>query len=126
MDEFRPLAEHHPLELAQLFELDDDAFRRRFRHTPLWRPRRRGLLRNAAIALGNRPAPAALPALIRGLGDSEPFVRGACAWALGQYSELSARNALIRRQAVERDECVREEVRLALAIPHEMILENSG
>ena len=32
--------------------------------------KRRGILRNAAIVLGNRPHEAALPALIRGLNDS--------------------------------------------------------
>src|SRR4029077_13497725 len=44
----------NPIELAALFNLDDAAFRARFRHTPLWRAKRRGLLRNAAIILGNR------------------------------------------------------------------------
>ena len=39
-----------------LFDLDDEAFRRRFRHTPLWRAKRRGILRNAAIVLGNQRA----------------------------------------------------------------------
>ena len=73
------------MDLIGLFDLDEAAFRERFRHTPLWRPRRRGLLRNAAIVLGNRPTPAAIPALIRGLNDDEPLVRAACAWALGRY-----------------------------------------
>jgi epoxyqueuosine reductase len=64
--------------------LDDEAFRRRFRHTPLWRAKRRGILRNAAIVLGNQKAVAAAPALRRGLQDSEPIVREACAWALAR------------------------------------------
>ncbi len=50
-----PLAQQTSLDLAQLFELDDAAFRERFRHSPLWRPKRRGILRNAAIVLGNQP-----------------------------------------------------------------------
>jgi epoxyqueuosine reductase len=80
--------------LVELLGLDPAGFRARFRHTPLWRPRRRGILRNAALALGNRlaadaalgraPAPAALDALRRALGDPEPLVRGAAAWALGR------------------------------------------
>ena len=80
--EFAPRADSNPINLISLFDLDDATFRERFRHTPLWRPKRRGLLRNAAIVLGNRPTPAAIPALIRGLNDDEPLVRGACAWAL--------------------------------------------
>src|SRR5262245_1024056 len=44
---FQPTADTNPVDLIALFALDDDAFRRRFRHTPLWRARRRGILRNA-------------------------------------------------------------------------------
>jgi epoxyqueuosine reductase len=74
----------NPVQLGELFWLDDEAFRQRFRHTPLWRAKRRGLLRNAAIVLGNRPTPAAIPALKKGLYDPEPLVREACDWALNQ------------------------------------------
>ena len=90
----QPLGGQTTVELTSLFELDDEAFRRRFRHTPLWRPKRRGILRNAAIVLGNRPTPLAVDALIRGLNDHEPLVRGACAWALGRQSGERSRNAL--------------------------------
>ncbi len=94
---FAPLEDMNPVvELAALFALDDAAFRERFRHTPLWRAKRRGLLRNAAIVLGNRPHAAAIPALIRGLNDPEPLVRGASAWALHRYADLRAEAALER------------------------------
>lgn len=112
--EFAPVDGNNPVELAELFELDEAAFRQRFRHTPLWRPKRRGLLRNAAIALGNRPAPAAVPALVKGLGDVEPLVRAASAWALGHYAEPPARDALVERQAVETNTEVRAEIATAL------------
>ncbi len=49
-----PAAVGAALDLVELLGLSDDAFRRRFRDTALWRSRRRGLLRNAAIVLGNR------------------------------------------------------------------------
>jgi epoxyqueuosine reductase len=111
--EFAPLQENNPIELTSLFALDDAAFRTRFRHTPLWRSKRRGLLRNAAIVLGNRPTPAALPALVRGLNDGEPLVRGAAAWALGKFSERSAQEALIQRLRVEQDTDVRHEIETA-------------
>jgi epoxyqueuosine reductase len=112
---FGPLAEMTTLDLAGLFELDDAAFRTRFRHTPLWRPKRRGLLRNAAIVLGNQRQPEALPALIRGVADAEPLVRGACAWALGRYEDDRARRALCERLSCETDSEVREEIEAALA-----------
>jgi epoxyqueuosine reductase len=94
--------------------LDDAAFRKRFRHTPLWRPRRRGILRNAAIALGNQRAPAGLPALVKGLGDIEPLVRAACAWALGRFGSTAATAALRARRDVEQDSEVRREIDAAL------------
>jgi epoxyqueuosine reductase len=104
----------NPMELTELFGLDDAAFRARFRGTPLWRPKRRGLLRNAAVALGNRPFPEALPALARGLNDLDAVVRGASAWALGHYRGPSARQALNERLATEADPDVRDEIETAL------------
>jgi len=112
---FQPRAASDPLDLIALFELDDDAFRARFRDTPLWRPRRRGMLRNAAIVLGNRPLEAAIPALVRGLNDEEPLVRGACAWALGRYDDREAVSALEQRLAIESDTQVRTEIQAALS-----------
>jgi epoxyqueuosine reductase len=103
-----------PIELISLFNLDDATFRTRFRHTPLWRPRRRGILRNAAIVLGNQRAVAAVPALIRGLNDSEPLIRAASAWALGQIGTEEAHCALRERHTVENDATVVSEIGAAL------------
>ncbi|MEX0611169.1 MAG: tRNA epoxyqueuosine(34) reductase QueG [Pirellulales bacterium] len=112
---FAPRADGNPIDLIGLFNLDEAAFRERFRHTPLWRPKRRGILRNAAIVLGNHPTAQAIPALRHGLNDAEPLVRGACAWALGRYPLPPARRALEQRHAVETDRNVLEEIEAALA-----------
>jgi epoxyqueuosine reductase len=64
--------------------------------------------------LGNRPTPDAVPALIRGLNDAEPLVRGAAAWALGRSSEREAHVALEERKLIETDEAVRGEIDAAL------------
>lgn len=112
---FQPQPGSNPMDLAELFFLDEAAFRQRFRHTPLWRARRRGILRNAAIVLGNQRAVAALPALCRALDDPEPLVRGAAAWALGRLQTPEAAAALRRRAACESDPIVGEEIRAALA-----------
>jgi len=111
-----PRKDSNPIDLIGLFDLDDAAFRERFRHTPLWRPKRRGILRNAAIVLGNRPTLQAIPALIRGLNDSEPLVRAACAWALGRYPQPAAHQALVLRRDIESDSDVRREIEAALSI----------
>jgi epoxyqueuosine reductase len=113
---FAPLPSTNPLELAELFNLTEADFRRRFRHTPLWRPHRRGLLRNAAIVLGNQRDPAALPALAQGLQDSEPLIRAACAWAAGRIDSSDAHSLLHKRLAEETDAEVLSELRAALSV----------
>ncbi|MBL8828391.1 MAG: tRNA epoxyqueuosine(34) reductase QueG [Planctomycetaceae bacterium] len=112
---FTPHTQSNPLDLNGLFELSDDQFRARFRHSPLWRAKRRGVLRNAAIVLGNSGYEGAIPALIRGLADSEPLVRGAAAWGLGRFrSHDAARRSLEQRLLVEPDDGVCAEIAAAL------------
>lgn len=117
---FQPRAGETTLSLADLLRLDEPGFRRRFRGTPLWRAKRRGLLRSAAIALGNRPDPGSAAALVAAVADDDSIVRGAAAWALGRWlvdDELAepAREALARRLEVETDADVRAEIERALA-----------
>jgi len=73
-----------------LLALDEAAFRDRFRRTALWRARRSGLRRNAAIVLGNRGDAAAAPALRAALTDDDPAVRDAAAWAMSRLSSASS------------------------------------
>ena len=112
--EFQPRADLQPLALTELFDLNEQQFRNRFRKTPLWRTKRRGLLRNAAIVLGNQRDPSAINALGRGLDDEEPLVRAACAWALGRFGQSSCVERLQRRMSREEDELVRDEIDAAL------------
>ena len=62
--------------------MDEAAFREQFRGSPVLCATRRGLVCQAAYALGNRPDPKAIPALTEGLQDADPAVREACRWAL--------------------------------------------
>jgi epoxyqueuosine reductase len=68
----------------ELLDLDEAGFRARFRGTAFWRARRSGLLRNAAIVLGNRADRRAEPALRRALDDPDPVIRRAASWALSR------------------------------------------
>ncbi|HZG66677.1 MAG TPA: tRNA epoxyqueuosine(34) reductase QueG, partial [Herpetosiphonaceae bacterium] len=102
--------------LLELIALDDKRFRERFRGSPIKRAKRRGLLRNVAVALGNWGDPRAVPALARALGDHEPLIRGHGAWALGQIGGDEARAALQERLVIEMDDWVSEELALALGI----------
>jgi epoxyqueuosine reductase len=71
------------LDLKDLLAVDEAEFRARFRGSPLKRAKRRGLVRNAALALGNVGLREDRPALERTAGeDPEPLVREAASWAL--------------------------------------------
>lgn len=102
------------LDPLELLSLDEAGFRARFRKTPLWRPKRVGLLRNACLVLGNRGDSRAVPRLVGALQDEEPVIRGAAAWALGKIRTSSAVDGLIARAMVELEPGVREELAAAL------------
>jgi epoxyqueuosine reductase len=78
------------LDPVELLGLDADAFRTRFKKTSLWRNRRAGLLRNAAIVLGNVGDVRALPALERALTDEEAMIREAAAWAIDRIRQRTS------------------------------------
>ncbi len=119
---FRPRAEFRPRpqtgsrpELIPLLSLTEEEFRERFRHSPIRRTKRRGLLRNVCVALGNIGDPRAVPALVGALHDDEPLVRGHAAWALGQIGGQPAEQALRDALACESDAEVQQEIRCALS-----------
>lgn len=78
----KPLQSLAPADLIDILQLDDETFRERYRYTPLWRAKRRGVLRNACLVLGNQRVQSAATALRNLLSDSEPLVRNAAQWAL--------------------------------------------
>ena len=70
--------------LLELLSLDEAGFLRQFAGTPLRRTKRRGLLRNVCVALGNTADARALPALEKASRDSEPLVAEHARWAIEQ------------------------------------------
>ena len=98
------------LDLVELLSIDtDEKFRARFRGTPLTRPKRRGLLRNAATVARNIDCTAAVPALVERIShDSEPLIRSHALWALAQLDpKKSAR--LVDLALEDTDPQVRQE-----------------
>ena len=69
-------------DLLELLALDDGGFKRHFAGTPVLRTKRRGLLRNVCVALGNTGDATALPALERATHDAEPLIAEHAAWAI--------------------------------------------
>jgi len=109
--------------LTELMGLTDEEFGERFSGSPIKRAKRRGLLRNVAVALGNWGALEAVPVLALAMEDEEPLVRGHAAWALGRIlgrkgipgdRGFVAAEALLGRLEVEEDPWVREEIEAAL------------
>lgn len=104
------LAALDELRLEDLLGLDEAAFARHFQGSPLRRPGRAGLARNACVVLGNLGrGGGALREALR--SDPSPLVRSHAAWALGRLDE---RAALAAARDRETDPTVREELSAAL------------
>ena len=74
-------------DLLQLLALDDAGFKERFAGTPMLRTKRRGILRNVCVALGNVGDAEALPALAKAGHDPEPLIAEHARWAIGQIEK---------------------------------------
>jgi epoxyqueuosine reductase len=73
-------------DLVELLSLDDAAFKSRFQGSPVLRTKRRGLLRNVCVALGNIGDESAVPALEKAAQDKEPLITEHARWALEQIA----------------------------------------
>lgn len=115
--EFHPEAGAGPrLDLVEVLSItSDEEFRARFRGTPLTRPKRRGLLRNAAVVAANVGATAAVPCLIERIeSDREPLIRSHSLWALGLLDSKRASRIAERALRSDPDASVREEAQIVI------------
>jgi epoxyqueuosine reductase len=101
------------LDLAEVLSIKtDDEFRARFKGTPLTRPKRRGLLRNAAVVARNVGCTAAVPALAERIEhDPEPLIRSHALWAIAHLDSRRA-GRLIDAALTDPDPLVSDEARL--------------
>ncbi|MCE9593113.1 MAG: tRNA epoxyqueuosine(34) reductase QueG [Planctomycetes bacterium] len=93
--------------LVELLTSNDPAL---WNGSPLQRPKRAGLARNAAIALGNVPSERGRDALLHALSfDPSAVVREASAWSLAHahHADRGVRDALDAAQARESDPTAR-------------------
>jgi epoxyqueuosine reductase len=79
-------------DLLELLSLDDAGFKQRFHGSPILRTKRRGLLRNVCVALGNVGDASALPALRHAGEDSEPLIAEHARWAAGEIERRTSKN----------------------------------
>ncbi len=71
-------------DLIELLGLDELEFKQRFAGMPMVRTKRRGLLRNVCVALGNIGNESCLPALEKAAQDAEPLITEHARWAIEQ------------------------------------------
>ena len=102
------------VDLVEILEMTEEAFRERFAGTPVMRAKRTGLQRNACVALGNRREADAVPALGRTLTFAEPLVRGHAAWALGEIGGPAALQCLAQAREKETDAGAIREIEAAM------------
>lgn len=79
-------------DLCELLMLDDQAFNARFANSPIKRTKRRGLLRNVCVALGNVGEKSAVPYLLHACNDHEPLIREHAEWAIEQINHRAESN----------------------------------
>jgi len=103
LEEFRPREEILEVDLIEELGLCQEEFSTRFKGSPVKRAKRRGYLRNVAIALGNRGEEDALPALEKALEAPEPLIRKSSAWALGKIGGERTSRILQKRLKDETD-----------------------
>ena len=75
------------MKLRDYLALDEEQFRKLFRDSPIKRIKRRGLLRNVCVALGNVGTWDDLPVLERAMLDPEPLISEHAQWALGRLHD---------------------------------------
>ena len=105
-------AQDGSFQLIELIRLNDEGFRKRFKKSPVKRTKRRGLLRNVAVALGNSGNLSAVGPLIDALSDYEPLIRAHVVWALGELIGKKALPILNKTLTNEEEDIVKNEVNL--------------
>ncbi|MBT5549024.1 MAG: tRNA epoxyqueuosine(34) reductase QueG [Nitrospina sp.] len=98
------------LKLIDLIQMDAEMFRKRFKGSPIKRIKRRGLLRNVAVALGNSGNAQAIPPLIKVLDDEEPLIRAHAVWALGELSGPEIISVIRGKLNTEKEDIVLKEL----------------
>jgi epoxyqueuosine reductase len=114
---FEPRPEVAFPRLRNELHLTPHEFNQKFRNSPIQRARRRGYLRNVAVAIGNAKNPEAVADLLWLLTvEPEPLVRAHVAWALGQIGGSAAHQGLEKALMNENDPTVIQEIRAALVL----------
>lgn len=121
LSEWEPVYDPRPQlpfsDLVQELTLSPAEFNQKFYRNPIRRTKRRGYLRNVAVALANQAKmnpqllSTAVVALSHALlSEAEPLIRGHAAWGLAQLDDRAARQALCKAMDIEKDSYVLSEL----------------
>lgn len=83
-------------DLIELLSLNEAGFKKRFAGTPMLRTKRRGLLRNVCVALGNVGDEDAIPALEKAANDPEPLITEHAQWAMNRIRSRITKEKSVR------------------------------
>jgi len=107
---FQPRGGLYNPELDSFLRLTEEDFRLIFKGSPVKRAKRRGLVRNVLVAMGNSGERDFIPSVREFLEDNDPMVRAHAVWALWKLEGEDSAEILRTLLNVETDPGVREEI----------------
>lgn len=107
---FYPREGLHNPDLSSIAQIVSEEFSGTFKSSPLKRTKRKGMLRNIMVAVGNTRNREYESVVMKALHDEEPLVRTHAAWALWKILGDGAVEALEELLQSEKDEMVRGEI----------------
>jgi epoxyqueuosine reductase len=110
-------------ELSSLSQLTPEVFRVKFTSNPIKRAKRKGLIRNVLVAMGNSGLKEFIPYLKESLKDDDPIIRAHAAWALWKLEGNDSYYTLSNQLKAESDPIVREEIVSIMNMMDKMELE---
>ncbi len=75
------------IDLIEILQMSEDEFRAKYRSTPLWRPKLRGMQRNAMIALANQKCASAIAWIKPFQNNKDSILSETANWAIARISQ---------------------------------------
>lgn len=103
------------LDILEMLQLSEEDFQKKFKHTPLYRAKRVGLVRNAILVAGWQKLSSAIGPLSELLFSDEEVLRASAVWALNRIDTTQSKALLQNALASETSPMVRGSILQALS-----------